>query len=607
MKNLMIQKPMNSLKIFLAALFCFSGFSELAAQNRIPREYTNPDEIISFDRRTTFPEAVDILNGYAQDYQEKFIVDRSGYTGEIGVSLPAMHWRDAMDYILRFQNLTALEAPEYYEITTREDSGQASGERASAGDGDMPQIDTRTREVRINATFFEGNKRALREIGVDWSTLTNAVPENIGQFVNQDQNSGSGGGNSGGRGGQQEGSLPATEFGGSFVNVNSRGAQSVSQNVFNSLINFGSVAGVEVQALFSAFEADNLGKILATPSVKVLNGEEGRIQVGQDISIKQRDFAGNVTDQFFSTGTILTVHPQIVTSDDTTLIYLELEAERSTAQPDPVSTVINKQQASTHALLLDGESTVIAGLYRTEESEVRRGIPILKDLPGWFLGLKYLFGYNSTDIQESELIILLQAELEKPIPARASRAYRSQRNLLEGQQETHRTGMDYISPLSPEGAGVAEPAVLPQGAPGEEEKPVETEPVKNDDFIRPAEENEEQQEKTGDTAGVSAPETAEERTVREEPESLTNAENLEFFVVGATYSGLESAEQAAALYRADGFDPLILYRESSGYYFVAYSGFSNLSEAVPYVRHIQHNSNSEAWVLRAGDEVSVIR
>ena len=46
------------------------------------------------------------------------------------------------------------------------------------------------------------------------------------------------------------------------------------------------------------------------------------------------------------------------------------------------------------------------------------GIPILKDLPWWFLGLRYLFGYNSVKQQQNELIVILKAELVTPIAER---------------------------------------------------------------------------------------------------------------------------------------------------------------------------------------------
>jgi type IV pilus assembly protein PilQ len=43
--------------------------------------------------------------------------------------------------------------------------------------------------------------------------------------------------------------------------------------------------------------------------------------------------------------------------------------------------------------------------------EARVGIPLLKDLPWYVFGLRYLFGYNKEEIRKKELIILLKAEL----------------------------------------------------------------------------------------------------------------------------------------------------------------------------------------------------
>lgn len=596
---------MKLLILFLIpAIWIIAEPLDVQAQDRIPREHVNPEEMISFDRRTQFPEAMDVLNNFAQQHEGRFIIDRTGYTGPIGVSLPTMHWRDALDYILRVQDFVAMESPDVYELITRDQAESQDepdqSELRQVGDDLQMRINTGTREVRINATFFEGNRRALREIGVDWSTLTNNVPDNAGQFAGQQ--SGGGGGGSGG------GQLPTNEFTNSFVNVNARGAQNVSQNVFNSLINFGDVGGIEVQALFSAFEADNLGKILATPSIKVMNGEEGRIQVGEDFSIKQRDFAGNVTDQFFSTGTILRVTPQIVEYQDTTLIYLDLEAERSSAQPDPVSTIVSRQQANTHALLLDGESTVIAGLYRTEEARVRRGIPVLKDLPGWFFGLKYLFGYNSTDLQENELIILLQAELEQPIANRASRAFRSQRDLLEDAQDLHRNRLDLPSPRQPE---MHLESTLPEPPFEEEDAAVEETIFEEEDRYERRTPRQTDVDVRALRAGMDERQLTEADLRRQdvseyagewrdmEMENLNGGyENLNFYVIGGSFIQRDNADRLYRSFVEEGLDAHMLYNEATGYYFVAYRGFETAEEAMPYLRDIQQNRQSEAWLSR---------
>jgi len=598
---------MNKLKLMIKTAFLIilfiTGFTQVAypqSEERPPREFTNPEEMISFDRRTPFPDAIDVLTNYAQQYENRFIIDRTNTTGPIGVSLPAMHWKDALNYIMRVQKLVVLESEDILEIVTEqeaaaltasEESVQSSGISGEELDGIA--ITTSTREVRINATFFEGNKRALREIGVDWSTISSSVPDNISDFIGDEASEG----------------LPSTEFDGRFVSVSAKGAQNVSQSVFSSIVNFGDIGGgIEVQALFSAFEADNLGQILATPSVKVMDGQEGRIQVGQDFSIKQRDFAGNVTDQFFSTGTILLVRPQIVEVGDTTLIYLELEAERSSAQPDPVSTVINKQQANTHALLLDGESTVIAGLYRTEESEVRRGIPILKDLPAWFFGLKYLFGYNSIDQQESELVVLLQAELEDPLDERIQRAFQSKGELLSEKQQRHRNDMEYISDKTPvppsSGSSNSESSVSDASeSKGTSEESgnrrvlevVEREEVDMSE-IRPGTEYAGIQHTPLQRSDLSGYKGA----YKEMPLHNVNSDHgdKEFYAIGGSFKVRSNADRLYSSFIEEGLDAHMLYNPVTGFFFVAYQGFESKEESIEYVKQIQANRQPEAWLSR---------
>ncbi len=362
-----------------------------AAQVGLPvREYVNPEELVTLGRETTFPQAVEVLNGFAKRFQDKIIVDKSGRTGAIGLNIPNMAWRQALEYIVNFNDVMVVEYPTYFEIAPKIDPSVV----AAAADAPAPKATLGSREVSISATFFQGDRRALREIGVDWSTLKDGI-----------------------------------------VQITNIGAANVSQNVFSMELPPQSIGGgYELSALLSAFESNNVGDILSSPSIKVKDGETGRIQVGQDFSIKQRDFAGNVIDNFVSTGTILEVVPTVIVQNDTSFIYLTIEAERSSVLPDPITIIINKQQAQTVALLNSGESTVIAGLFETSESTVRRGVPVLKDLPPWVLGLRYLFGYNSVDVQHRELVIIIKAELLPTIPTRFTQPTRSMNESLNAER-----------------------------------------------------------------------------------------------------------------------------------------------------------------------------
>ena len=383
-------------KSTILTIFIFLFTSQIVfAQDRLPvREYTNPQELVILSADVAWQDAIDIIEELSIEFSNKIIVDQSTFQGPIGIEVPQMHWEDALYRIAEYNAMFITEYDKYYEV---QDVPEEEAEEDGLVEGEEEiRVEFDTREIEISATFFQGDRQLLREIGVDWSAVQNGK-----------------------------------------VRVQNSNAVSVQRQIFEVELNWSEIleTGWDINSLFRAFEESNKGEILSSPSIKVMNGREGEIQVGQDFSIKQRDFAGNITDEFFSTGTILTVTPRVFYSDDDQpFIYMTVAAERSTAQPDPVSTIVNKQEASTEVLMLSGESTVLAGLYETEVTTTRRGIPFLKDLPPWFLGLRYLFGFNSNERTVQELVVLLKVELVPTLEERLNQPFLSRPELLQDQR-----------------------------------------------------------------------------------------------------------------------------------------------------------------------------
>ena len=56
--------------------------------------------------------------------------------------------------------------------------------------------------------------------------------------------------------------------------------------------------------------------------------------------------------------------------------------------------------------MLNGEETILGGLYTNEKTNERVGIPFLKDLPWWVFGIRYLTGSDKTVTVKKELVIL---------------------------------------------------------------------------------------------------------------------------------------------------------------------------------------------------------
>src|SRR5690606_17010861 len=139
----------------------------------------------------------------------------------------------------------------------------------------------------------------------------------------------------------------------------------------------------QATAMFRFFENEGLGEIIASPNITVRDKKLGRIQVGSDFSVRTRDFAGNTVEKFFPTGTIIEVTPHVYRENGIDYILLNIMVERSSFLLNEETTEIKKTNASTQVLVLNGEETILGGLFVNEETITRNGIPFLKDLPWW--------------------------------------------------------------------------------------------------------------------------------------------------------------------------------------------------------------------------------
>lgn len=341
------------------------------AQEKPPNQYIQPEGKISLASTMPFFQAIQALSETSARIDKKIIIDTETRIQPINVEIVDKHWREALDLILKVNNLSMEEFPNYIRII----GGVIEGEERR----EAQKIHSGLREINIEAIFFEGDRHDLNDIGINWNWVV------------------------------EKGSKAYTYY----QNVIGLPSGDDRHSVKVQKIQEDGTVDEEAMPmmLIKALESKSIGDILANPNVTVMEGEAGRIQVGQDFTIKQLDFAGNVTDQILSSGIILNVTPTVVREDSITFIYLDLIAEKSSVTPGAISTIINKTNAQTKLTFLDGERKVIAGLYSTDESVQRSGVPVLKDLPWWFFGLKYIFGYNRTEIIEKELIVIIKAEL----------------------------------------------------------------------------------------------------------------------------------------------------------------------------------------------------
>ena len=170
-------------------------------------------------------------------------------------------------------------------------------------------------------------------------------------------------------------------------------------------------SGGSIRAVINALASKSKAKLLASPHIMVSDNHEARIQVGQQVPIPTSEFYNNsgvvstqTTIQYKDIGIILKVKPQI---NDSGLVALEISQEVSTYSKEQLSgqdqIILNKTEASTNLVVQDGQTIVIGGLIREDDSKSRQGIPFIYKIP--LLG--YLFGNTDNDASRSELVIML--------------------------------------------------------------------------------------------------------------------------------------------------------------------------------------------------------
>lgn len=373
------------------------------------RDYINPEELVTLSENLPFGTAVEILSKVSEKLTGKRIVSMVEFNEPIGIQIDKMPYKKALIVIVQYHGFFINEKADVITVQKVAQSNKELDQDVYAS------IDTR--EVKISAIFFEANVNEMRERGINWQWLLSKEGIKIGTNFQTFAESSAEADASGGTGGAGESGAAQDFVDFSVTSETDFSAGSFSGNALN---------------VFKFFETEDLGDIIASPNITVRDRMKGKIQIGSDISIKQRDIAGNVIDQFYSTGTIIDVTPYIYNEEGINYVLLKLTVERSSAKPDVLSTEITKTEAVTDILMLDGEETVIGGLYVNQESNVRRGIPILKDLPWWFLGIRYLTGYDQKSITKKEVIILIKTELVPTLKERMNKS--KEENLIRKQR-----------------------------------------------------------------------------------------------------------------------------------------------------------------------------
>lgn len=171
--------------------------------------------------------------------------------------------------------------------------------------------------------------------------------------------------------------------------------------------------GAIIQALASVTNAN----LLSTPSIMTLDNQEAKIVVGQNVPFitGTSTSASSTTTNPFQTierqdvGITLKVKPSI---GEGGTVRLEIEQEVSAVLPstsgiNSADLITSKRSIKTTVLADDGQTIVLGGLIRDDETKTVSKVPLLGDIP--LLG--YLFRASGTSKTKQNLLVFLQPSL----------------------------------------------------------------------------------------------------------------------------------------------------------------------------------------------------
>jgi type IV pilus secretin PilQ/predicted competence protein len=235
-------------------------------------------------------------------------------------------------------------------------------------------VDTPTPQVSIEARIVEASTTFARNLGIQWGFRAIADPfygnQTSVQFPNKIDLNGAlipQGTVTKGIGGPLGGygvNLPAPSFntalGMSFANV---------------------LDTFRLDVALTALESKGEGKIISHPQVTTQNNQQAEILQGRQIPV-QTVANFTVTTRYVNAALELRATPQI-TAEGTIIMTVDIQ-NNAADFANLVNGVppITTQTAKTTIMVPDGGTTVIGGIYRTEDSVTREKTPFLSTIPG---------------------------------------------------------------------------------------------------------------------------------------------------------------------------------------------------------------------------------
>ena len=262
----------------------------------------------------------------------------------------------------------------------------------------IARIDIASRQVMIEARIVEASDNFGRALGVKLgSSSANAFHIGGSQYASV-------GGNYeavGYQTGQIAGTVPYTDT--QFVNFPAQAGlvSSTASAATFALSLFSASASRFLNLELSALEEDGSGRIISSPRVITADQVQAVVEAGEELPYQQATSSGATSVTFQKAQIRLQVTPQITPEGN---VILDVDVNKdSVGRSTSAGFAIDTKHVKTTALVENGGTVVLGGLFQQTENNVTDKIPFLGDIP--FLG--NLFKNTSKVLTRTELLIFI--------------------------------------------------------------------------------------------------------------------------------------------------------------------------------------------------------
>ena len=246
----------------------------------------------------------------------------------------------------------------------------------------VAQLDVPSQQVMVEARIVEAQDGFSRELGVRFGGGYRSVNGTNSTTV-------------GGLASDALGSFGASRFGIPNVNLPVSSPTSALSLIRSTA---SGALGLELQAM----QEENRGKIISSPRVLTQDRKEAVIESGKEVPYQEASSSGATTTSFKKAVLGLTVTPQI-TPDGNVIMDVVVKKDSVDLSCSTYAPCINTKNLNTRAMVEDGGTLILGGIYEEDNSNLDRKVPLLGDIPV----LGNLFKYQKRNQSRNELLIFI--------------------------------------------------------------------------------------------------------------------------------------------------------------------------------------------------------